>query len=319
MAGIDGCIMTVTAYITHPACFKHEMGPDHPECPARLDAIHDHLLTRGYLDLMVPYSAPEVTHDQLLRVHTARHVAELEAHAPAQGYYQVDPDTLMNPYSLAAARRAAGAVVMAADLVLSGEATQAFCAVRPPGHHAVREAAMGFCFFNNVAVGIRHGQRKYGVKRIALIDFDVHHGNGSEDVFAGDDGVLMVSTFQQHLYPFEGDVPKGANMVNVPLPARSRSDGLRQAVSTVWLPALEKFAPEMLFISAGFDAHIEDDMGNLGWQDADYAWLTARLSEVAARHCRGRIISTLEGGYALPALARSVGLHVGVLIGAVDA
>jgi acetoin utilization deacetylase AcuC-like enzyme len=254
-----------------------------------------------------------------LRAHTGHYLAELESMAPKAGYAQVDPDTRMNPHSLTAARHAAGAAVLATDLVMSGEVTSAFCAVRPPGHHAERDAAMGFCFFNNVAIGIRHAQRHHGVRRIALIDFDVHHGNGSEDILAGDDEVLMVSTFQHPLYPYRGEIPKGTNMVNVPLPPRTRGDVLRTAVEGQWLPALEAFRPELVYISAGFDAHRDDDMANLGWVESDYAWLTARILEVANRHAKGRIISMLEGGYALHALARSVGAHVGVLLGAIDA
>jgi acetoin utilization deacetylase AcuC-like enzyme len=225
----------------------------------------------------------------------------------------------MNAHTLTAARHAAGAVVLATDLVISRKVQSAFCAVRPPGHHATRDAAMGFCFFNNVAVGIRHAQRVHGLERIALIDFDVHHGNGSEDILAGDPEVLMCSTFQQGLYPFLGDAPMGPNMCNIPLAAYSRGEAMRDAVRENWLPALDAFRPQMIFISAGFDAHREDDMASLGWVDADYAWITARLVEVADRHSEQRIVSTLEGGYALDALARSVAAHVGVLIGAQDA
>jgi acetoin utilization deacetylase AcuC-like enzyme len=295
------------------------MGANHPECPERLDVINDYLLSHGLLDLMPTYQAPAATQQQLLRAHTAHHLAEIEALAPMQGHVQVDPDTSMNAYTLTAARHAAGAVVLATDLVILGEAASAFCAVRPPGHHAERDAAMGFCIFNNVAVGIRHAQRHHGIKRIALIDFDVHHGNGSEDIFAGDDEVLMVSTFQHPLYPYLGEIPKGSNMLNVPLAPRTYGDAMKKVVEERWLPALEKFQPELIYISAGFDAHRDDDMANLGWVEADYAWITARLLEVANRHASGRIVSTLEGGYALPALARSVAAHVGVLIGAVDA
>ncbi len=312
--------MPTTAYITHPSFMKHEMGEGHPECPERLDAINDYLLSHGFLDLMPSYQAPAVTHEQLLRAHTAHYVAEIENMAPAVGeYVHVDPDTMMNSHTLTAARHAAGAGVLATDLVLSGEVGSAFCAVRPPGHHAERDAAMGFCFFNNIAIGIRHAQRAHGINRIALIDFDVHHGNGSEDILAGDDEVLMVSTFQHPLYPYLGEVPKGANMLNVPLPARTRGDALRQVVTDRWLPALDHFRPQMIYISAGFDAHLDDDMANLGWVEKDYAWITARLLEVANKHSRGRIVSMLEGGYALHALAASVGAHVGVLLGAVDA
>jgi len=311
--------MSITAYITHPSFFKHEMGVDHPECPARLEVINDYLVSRGLLGLMPCYEAPQVTQQQLLRAHSARHLAELAAMVPATGYAQVDPDTRMNPSSLIAARHAAGAAVLATDLVITGEVGRAFCAVRPPGHHATRDAAMGFCFYNNVAVGIRHAQRHHGISRIALVDFDVHHGNGSEDIFAGDEEVLMVSTFQHALYPFLGQIPKGANMLNIPLAPRTGGEAMRKAVEEKWLPALNDFRPELIYISAGFDAHREDEMANLGWMDGDYAWLTARILDVANRHAGGRIISTLEGGYALGALARSVGAHVGVMIGAIDA
>ena len=311
--------MSLTAYITHPSFLEHEMGEGHPECPARLNAINDYLLEQGYLDFMAPYTAPEVTREQLLRAHTAHYLAEIEDLVPASGYSQVDPDTRMNSRTLSAARHAAGAAVLATDLVISGEVMRAFCPVRPPGHHAERDAAMGFCFFNNVTVGIRHAQRHHGISRVALVDFDVHHGNGSEDILAGDDQVLMVSTFQHPLYPYLGDVPKGTNMLNVPRPPRTRGDALKKVVTERWLPALDAFRPELIFISAGFDAHRDDDMANLGWVESDYAWLTARIVEVADRHAKGRIVSVLEGGYELRALARSVGVHVGVLLGAVDA
>jgi acetoin utilization deacetylase AcuC-like enzyme len=314
-----GNIMSITAYITHPACLRHEMGADHPECPARLSVIQDYLLARGYLDLMPPYTAPAATDQQILRAHTALHLANIRSEAPMDGYVRIDPDTSMNPYTLDAAMHAAGAAVLATDIVMKGEAGRAFCAVRPPGHHAERDAAMGFCFFNNAAIAIRHAQEVHGVKRVALIDFDVHHGNGSENILANDPGVLMVSTFQSQLYPWQGEVPLGDNMVNVPLPPRTTGDKMREAVTARWRPALEAFKPELIVISAGFDAHREDELANLGWVEADYAWLTARIVEVADRHAQGRIVSTLEGGYALGALARSVGAHVGVLIGAQDA
>jgi acetoin utilization deacetylase AcuC-like enzyme len=236
--------------------------------------------------------------------------------APKQGYHKVDPDTDMNPFTIQAALRAAGAAVQATDLVLSGQVPTAFCNVRPPGHHAERSAAMGFCFFNNVAVGIRHALDVHGLQRVALIDFDVHHGNGSEDIFRGDDRVLMCSIFEKGLYPNTGDTATGPNMCNVGLPPRSGSEAFREAVSSRWIPALDAFAPQLIYISAGFDAHREDDMGNLGLLDADYAWVTRQLMAVANRHCQGRIISCLEGGYVLNPLARSVAEHVKVLIGA---
>ncbi len=263
---------------------------------------------------MVPYDAPLATAEQLGRAHTGLYVLEIFDKAPATGVVQVDPDTAMGPHTLQAALRAAGAAVEATDLVLSGKVGSAFCAVRPPGHHAERAAAMGFCFFNNVAVGIRHALDVHGLQRVALIDFDVHHGNGSEDIFRGDERVLMCSIFERGLYPFNGDEATGPNMVNVGLPARSKGDAFRQAVTQRWLPALEAFKPQLIYISAGFDAHREDDMGNLGLVEADYEWVTEQLVAVADRHAQGRIVSCLEGGYVLSPLARSAAAHVRALI-----
>ena len=304
------------AFISHPDCARHEMGPDHPECPERLGAIQDMLLIRGLLDYMNTYEAPLATLAQLGRAHASNYVNELIDASPTQGYHKVDPDTDMNPYTVRAALRAAGAAVQATDLVLGGQVPSAYCNVRPPGHHAERSAAMGFCFFNNVAVGIRHALDVHGLERVALVDFDVHHGNGSEDIFRGDERVLMCSIFEQGLYPYTGEKAVGPNMMNIGLPARSGSDKFREAVATQWVPALDAFAPQLIYISAGFDAHREDDMGNLGLVDADYAWVTRQLMAVAQRHCNGRIISCLEGGYVLNPLARSVAEHVKVLIGA---
>ena len=304
------------AYITHSDCLRHEMGAHHPECPDRIGAINDLLLTKGLLDYMNGYDAPLATTEQLARAHASGYVQELIDASPTEGYHKVDPDTDMNPYTVRAALRAAGAAVQATDLVLDGGVPTAFCCVRPPGHHAERGAAMGFCFFNNVAVGIRHALSAHGLQRVALIDFDVHHGNGSEDIFRGDERVLMCSIFEQGLYPFTGESATGPNMVNVGLPPRSGSDKFRDAVIQDWLPALEAFAPQLIYISAGFDGHREDDMGNLGLVEADYAWVTQQLMGVAQRHCNGRIISCLEGGYVLSPLARSVAAHVRVLIGA---
>jgi acetoin utilization deacetylase AcuC-like enzyme len=310
----------LAAYITHPDCARHEMGADHPECPQRLAAIGDQLLAHGLLDYMVPHDAPLATEAQLTRAHGTLHVRDLFDRAPATGYLQVDPDTRMNPHTLQAALRAAGAAVQATDLVLAGRASAAFCAVRPPGHHAERNAAMGFCFFNNVAVGVRHALDVHGLSRVALVDFDVHHGNGSEDILAGDERVLMCSIYEEGLYPFNGGdgrtLVDSPNMVNVGLPRRSGSEAFRAAVEQHWLPALDAFRPQLLFISAGFDAHRDDDMGNLALLDADYAWVTRQLMQLADRHCSGRVVSCLEGGYVLESLARSVAAHVKVLIGA---
>ncbi|HSJ96672.1 MAG TPA: histone deacetylase family protein, partial [Myxococcota bacterium] len=285
--------MTACAWISHPACRAHEMGAGHPESPERLDAISDFLLATGLMQLLVPYDAPAATEEQLGRAHTALHVRTVVSSAPDEGYVALDPDTAMGPASLAAALHAAGAAVLATDLVLRGEVARAFCAVRPPGHHATREAAMGFCLFNNVAVGIRHALDVHGLERVALVDFDVHHGNGSEDILAGDERVLMVSTFQSGLYPFQGEVPRAPNMANVGLPAGATGQALREAFESVWLPRLDAFGPQLLYISAGFDAHRADDMAGLRWTEDDYAWVTRRLVEVAERHCQGRIVSCL--------------------------
>ena len=306
----------LSAYITHPDCARHEMGPHHPECPERLGAINDMLLTKGLLDYMAPYDAEPATVDQLERAHAALYVQELFAASPTEGYHHVDPDTSMNPHTLQAALRAAGAVVQATDLVLGGKAPSAFCNIRPPGHHAERDSAQGFCFFNNVAVGIRHALDVHGLQRVALIDFDVHHANGSEDILMGDERVLMCSIYEKGLFPDSGESHDGPNMVNVGLPARVGSDAFREAVLEQWLPALDAFAPQLIYISAGFDAHREDDMGNLALVEADYAWVTQQIMRLADRHCRGRVISCLEGGYALSALARSTAAHVRSLIGA---
>ncbi len=306
-----------TAFYSHPACRQHDMGPGHPECPARLDAIGDHLRATG-LDVALDFrEAPEASAEQIGRAHSAGYVSQItdllqqvrEAGAPRH----LDPDTVACPQTLAAALRAAGAAVAATDDVLAGRAARAFCAVRPPGHHATRDEAMGFCFFNNVAVAARHALDVHGLERVAIVDFDVHHGNGTEDIIAGDERMLMVSFFQHPLYPHSGAVPKGTNMVNVPLPPYTRGPAMRQAVEQQWLPALEVFKPQMLFISAGFDAHREDDLGQMGLVEADYEWITRQLVAVAERHARGRIVSCLEGGYNLGALARSVAAHLRVL------
>jgi acetoin utilization deacetylase AcuC-like enzyme len=303
-----------TAFITHPSFLLHEMGADHPECPERLTAIHDRLLAAGLDGHLARHEAPAATREQVLRAHGPDYLDQLEAASPTEGLAYLDPDTALNPQSLTAAWHAAGALIKATDLVIGGECANAFCAVRPPGHHAVRERAMGFCIFNSVAVGILHALETHGLERIAVIDFDVHHGNGTEEIFAGDERVRMMSTFQHPLYPYSGAEPLGDNMFNVPLPPGSDGAKFRQAVEDVWLPALEDFQPQMIYISAGFDAHREDPLAGLAFVEADYAWVTRELMRVAARHAQGRIVSTLEGGYALSALGRSVAEHVRELV-----
>lgn len=302
-----------TAFITHASCAKHDMGAYHPECPDRLAAITDQLISSGMMQYLAHHDAPRASRAEIERVHPAWYIDRLEKASPAHGLVQLDPDTAMNPHSLEAAYYAAGAAVHATNLVLEGKASNAFCAVRPPGHHAERSRAMGFCLFNNVAIGAAHALAGAQVQRVAVIDFDVHHGNGTEDIFSGDSRVLMVSTFQHPFYPFSGTERPAFNMVNVPLSAGADGDALRRAVTEAWLPALADFRPQMLFISAGFDAHREDDMAHLGLVESDYAWVTREIMAVAATYAQGRIVSVLEGGYALSALGRSVVAHVRAL------
>ena len=304
-----------TAFITHADCLRHDMGSYHPECPGRLAAIEDQLIASGIGQYLVHHEAPRATIEQLTRVHPREYVAALEAAAPSRGIVHLDPDTAMSPGTWDAALRAAGAAVLATDLVVRGEVESAFCSVRPPGHHATRDRAMGFCLLNNVAIAARHALDAHRLERVAVIDFDVHHGNGTEDIFAGDRRVLMASTFQHPFYPYSGTDNPAPNMVNVPLAAGTGSAGFRAAVTERWLPALETFKPQMIFLSAGFDAHVEDDMAMLRLVDGDYAWVTEQVKQVADRHAGGRIVSVLEGGYALSALGRSVVQHLRALGG----
>jgi acetoin utilization deacetylase AcuC-like enzyme len=307
-----------TAFYTHPDCRGHDMGPGHPECPGRLDAIDDHLIATGLGAALEHREAPAVTMADLAHAHSSGFVAELrdvlERVAGSGECCAIDPDTVAAPGTWAAAIRAAGAAVAATDAVIDGAVANAFCSVRPPGHHAMRDQAMGFCFFNNVAVAARHALDARGLERVAIVDFDVHHGNGTEDIIAGDERVLMVSIFQHPLYPYTGAVPKGTNMINVPVPPYSRGPAVRALIEENWMARLDAFRPQMIFVSAGFDAHREDELGQLGLVEADYAWMTEKIREVADKHSHGRIVSCLEGGYNLGALARSVAAHLRVLV-----
>ena len=304
-----------TAYVSHPECRKHDTGEGHPENSRRLSAIEDRFVSTGLSDVLRYFDAPEVADDQLLRVHTRGHLAAIRSILPESGYARLDPDTVISPGSLEAARRAAGAVVMAVDLVACGDMKSAFCGVRPPGHHAERRQAMGFCLYNNIAVGAAHALQQYGLEKVAIVDFDVHHGNGTEDIFKDDQRVLFCSTFQHPFFPFTPLLGNAPNRVSVPLDARAKSAEFRTAVVDHWLPALERFKPEMVFVSAGFDAHVDDDMSNVGLTDADFRWVSERIAEVAGKSASGRIVSVLEGGYDLNSLARCVEMHVRVLMG----
>lgn len=303
-----------TAYITHPYCFKHEMVAGHPECPARLTAIEDQLKSAGLFDFLTHYEAPKASTTELARVHHKAYIHDILSRSPKRGLVHIDPDTCMNPYTAVAALRAAGSAVLAAELVTSGQVNNAFCCVRPPGHHCERGEAMGFCFFNNVAVGVAHALTHCGVERIAVVDFDVHHGNGTEEIFEQETRVMVCSAYQHPLYPYSGRETVDGHLINVPLAAGSGSREFRHAVEAHWLPQLERFQPQMFFISAGFDAHHEDDMAELNLTEADYAWVTRQVMAIAAAHANGRIVSLLEGGYALHALARSVAAHVRTLM-----
>jgi acetoin utilization deacetylase AcuC-like enzyme len=315
-------LVNKTGYFTHPDCWKHEMGTGHPECPDRLSAIEDRLLASGVGDALDRREAPQAPIVDIELAHGRMFVASLrgltdslreEIAAGGPSHAQIDPDTSLNVHTWDAALRAAGAALAATDAVLAGELENAFCSIRPPGHHACRNQAMGFCFLNNVAIAARYALERHGLKRVAIVDFDVHHGNGTEDIVAADQRILMVSFFQHPFYPEGGSRSHASNLVNLPVPAYTKGPQVRELVETFWLPRLEAYKPEMVFISAGFDAHRLDDMGQMGLVEADYAWITQRIKAVAQRHAKGRIVSCLEGGYNLDALALSVEAHIRVL------
>ena len=298
------------------------MGAGHPECPERLDAIEAQLVASGLADVLDRREAPlaaigdiELAHDRML-VAAIRGLSDQLADdilAGGPSHVQIDPDTSLNVHTWLAALRAAGAAIEATDSVMAGEMANAFCAVRPPGHHAERGKAMGFCFFNNIAIAAKYALERHGLKRVAIVDFDVHHGNGTEDIIRGDNRILMVSYFQHPLFPFSGADTVAPNMVNLPVPARTRGMDVRELVDMMWMPRLEAFKPEMIFISAGFDAHRDDELGQMSLTEQDFAWITARIKQVADRHGKGRIVSALEGGYSHGALGRSVEAHIRVL------
>lgn len=303
-----------TAYITHDDCLLHDTGIGHPERASRLSAIDDRLHAAHLYDFLRHYDAPEVTNNQLLRVHSQRYIDNIERMIPASDHAYLDPDTVISPGSLKAARRAAGALIKAVDLVMSGEVKNAFCNVRPPGHHAESERSMGFCIYNNIAVGAAHALEQHGLDRVAVIDFDVHQGNGTEEIFLEDERVMFCSTFQYPFYPYSHLVPVDERLVSIPLDATATSAEFRSAVTEKWLPALDKFAPQMILVSAGFDAHQDDEMSSVRLRDDDYQWISEQIVAVAEKHAGGKIVSSLEGGYELNSLARSAELHIRTLM-----
>lgn len=303
-----------TAYYSHPSSLAHDMGFGHPECPLRLRAV-----TRGLADagldrkLLAPEVVP-VAADWLKCIHDDGYVDAIVAAIPEQGLRPLDAETVLCPHSLEAALHAAGAVVGAVDQVMAGAANNAFCAVRPPGHHAERGEAMGFCLFGNVAAGAVHALNFHGLERVAIVDFDVHHGNGTEDILRHESRVLFCSSYQNPLFPFTRDISIPGHLVKSPLAVGSGSAAFRRVIELDWLPALDAFRPQLILVSAGFDADRADPLADLELETADFAWVTERVCELAASHCDGRVVSVLEGGYDLPALAAGVAAHVGVLL-----
>ena len=303
----------MTVLITNPACLDHDAGPRHPERPARLKAVLDHLKDTGLLDEQALVEAPEADRAQLAAVHAADYVDAIERVAPTEGLVRLDPDTAMGPGSLRAVRTAVGAAVAGVDLVFDGDDRHVFCAVRPPGHHAEESAAMGFCVFNGVAVAAAHALDTQPIERVAVLDFDVHHGNGTVAAFMDDPRVLVCSSFQFPHYPYRLQDVERPNIVNTPLPAGAKGLDYRRALERDWLPAIETFKPELILVSAGFDAHAADPLGDLLLTEDDFAWTAELIVALGRSHSKGRVVSVLEGGYDLQALARSVAAYIGCL------
>lgn len=305
-----------TYYITHPSSRDHDMGPGHPEQPARVSAIEDRLIAAGVLDFLHHRTARPATGDQLAHAHDTLYLDELAAAAPTgdDRLVRLDPDTAMNRHTLTAAAHAAGAIVQAVDLVLGNDGGAAFCNTRPPGHHAERGQAMGFCFYNNVAIGALHALDAHGLDRVAIIDFDVHYGNGTADIVGGDKRILLCSSYQYPLYPLSRPATEAANFSNVMLKAGDGGDAFRAAVTAHWFPALERFAPQLVLFSAGFDAHAEDPLAEMQLVEDDYAWVTREIIRRTAASAAQRVVSTLEGGYDLSALGRAATAHIQALM-----
>ncbi len=302
--------MGKTAFISHPDTLLHVMDGNHPESPARITAIKNAVMASDVKEKLQFYEAPAASKAQLARVHSKEYIDEIFSIAPKAGLVRLDGDTAMGPMSLSATLHASGAVVMATDLVLQGKAKNAFCCVRPPGHHAGRANSAGFCIFNHIAVGAAHAMSQHKIKRVAIIDFDVHHGDGTEDIFKDNPNVMLCSTFQHPFYPNRGAESRSGNMINLPLPAKADGRDFKKAFETEINPALLAFKPEIIYISAGFDAHVNDPLADLALTTQDYSWITEFIKKIASNCCESRIISSLEGGYHLPSLSESALAHI---------
>lgn len=302
-----------TALISHPVFQNHEMTPGHPESPQRLQMISEFLSKDSVMRNLQLHNAPLATHEQIVRVHDENYVRKIEAASPKAGLKELNADTSMNPFSLEATTRAAGAACLAAKLVHKGEAWNAFCAVRPCGHHATRKRSMGFCIYNGIAVGAAYALEELGLDRVAVLDFDVHHGNGTEDIFYDEPRVLFASSFQHPFYPNTNPESDRSHIIKTPLKGGTGGGAFRGVVEDSWLPKLHEFKPQMIFLSAGFDAHKHDPLAHLRWEVEDYVWFTEQVVEIAELYCPGKIVSYLEGGYHLQALAESAVAHINVL------
>jgi acetoin utilization deacetylase AcuC-like enzyme len=302
--------MTKTAFISHPDTLLHVMDGNHPESPARITAIKNAVMASSLKDKLKFYEAPAAEKHQLERVHTTEYVEHIYKISPKAGLVRLDGDTSMGPMSLSAALHASGAVVLATELVLENIVDNAFCCVRPPGHHAGRENSAGFCIFNHIAVGVAHAMSQYKIKRVAIFDFDVHHGDGTEDIFASNPNVMLCSTFQHPFYPHHGAETRSNNMINVPIKAKTSREDFKKAFQTEFSSALDAFKPEMIFISAGFDAHLNDPLADLTLIEDDYIWMTEFIKEKANIHSNNRIVSLLEGGYHIESLSKSALAHL---------
>lgn len=303
------------AFITHPDCLLHNNGPQHPEHARRLEAVYSVLQVLGLYEYLTPLEAQQATKEDLALAHAPLYIDDIFAKAPTDtGLVMLDPDTCMRPGTLAAALRAAGSGITAVDWVLQGSGYRAFCAIRPPGHHAESASASGFCLFNNVAVAARHALVRHGLSRVAILDFDVHHGNGTEHIVAGDPRILFCSSFQHPYYPFKGYPASANNCLNVPLERGTSGDKWRAAVQAAWFGPLERFAPELILLSAGFDAHYQDSLGGLLLDEEDYAWVTRCIVRLANQSAKGRIVSMLEGGYTPSILGNCVATHLEALL-----